>query len=432
MQSMKMSHLKGIALASMAMLVAAPAFSQTVSFYTGTLAIGFGDPANQPQNGGDDFANNGVPACANANPFVPATIASLGVAGFLEQGGAAPRASVMFGGYAPPDFTNDTGGGQEPIVDSTCIVQFPPFLGNQLRSRVQFGSQVWPGNALNGALTAATGAPGGTLSTGNANPAAASFSPTNFYVTGMSGMQFISPPVGGGFGGGVPVNGNGAVQLGVNFLPHTNGAGAPLQTFGIRDYAEGFLPTGPAVYGTDATGGGVPVGVRASNAYTWRVHTPGPTGTAGNIPLTANLGWQQGATQMAGPADLTTMGDFAGIFQKWTTGAVRHTDMSGMYTTDRAATGHDWTTAQFASNATTAMFGTTRKLQLVTPWSASIRKRGTGPFAIALAAPPACGFGGLAILTLDITPVPEPGTLSMLGFGAMGLLGLGAMRRRNS
>ena len=51
--------------------VAWPAAAQNVRLYKGTLQIGFGDAANQtlpPGTPGPDLANNGVPACANANP----------------------------------------------------------------------------------------------------------------------------------------------------------------------------------------------------------------------------------------------------------------------------------------------------------------------------------------------------------------------------
>ena len=165
------------------------------------------------------------------------------------------------------------------------------------------------------------------------------------------------------------------------------------------------------------------------------------TPLAVQLPFTPNYGWSQGAplTTMVpiGPSTLitlpvSTMGAFVGLFQKWTTGQVIHTDMSGMYNTDRTATGHDWTTGQFASNGQTNAFGTTRKLQLVTPWSASIRKLGTGPFASVTAALPDFGFGGIAILNFDLQPAPEPTSAAMLAIGTAGLVGLGALRRRRS
>lgn len=439
MQSMKKSGssagLLGICL-GLALLIAPPAFAQVaagVSIYTGTLMIGFGDPNNLPPLG-NDFANNGVPACAQDNPFLPATIATVDVFGFAVQGTGSP-ASIMFAGYQPIDFNNQTGGGQPPIVSSTCIVQFPPWLANNaLRSRVQFGSQVWPGNKVasvtpSGMAVLTTGPGGGTVSAGGGNTATVTFSPLAFYASGAGQQQIVPGP--DNFGGGVPVNGNGNVQLGVNFA-QTNGTGQPLSTFGIVPYATGFLPTGPAVYGTDATGTDVPIGVRGGNPYTWVARTAGPMGSPFTIPLTTNLGWSQGVTQtVGGGVPFTTPGDFDGIFQKWTTGMVQHTDTDGDYTTVRAATGHDWTTAEFTANGTSAPQGTTRKLQLVTPWSASIAKRGDRPWAGLLADLPDFGFGGLAILTLDITPVPEPGTASLLGFGALGLVGLGAIRRRS-
>ena len=451
MQSTRMnaSRLLGsFALAALALTVmATPAMSQTVSLYRGTLAIGFGDPENLPggtrvspaQPLAPDLANNGLPACAKANPYLPATLATLDFFGFATQGTSSP-ASVMFGGYAPLNITAMTGGGQPPITQAGnpgCVILFPPWLGNQLRSRVQQGAQVWPGNAINAAHTAVTGPAGGTVSAGGGVGVTTSFAPAAFYQTGMTGAQAITPGP-NNFGGGVPVNNNGAVQLGVN-LAFTNGTGQPLATFGVQDYAEGFLPSGPAIFGTGGTDTQVPVGVRVSFPYTWRVHTPGPTTTnmattplAVQLPFTPNLGWSHGATQtLGGGTLLTTPGLFKGIFQKWTTGRVFHMDISGMYVTDRTATGHDWTTGQFASMGTSAPAGTTRKLQLVTPWSASIQQDLTRPWAGLIASLPDFGFGGVAVLSLDLQPAPEPGALSMLAFGAAGLMGLGALRRRS-
>jgi PEP-CTERM motif len=70
--------------------------------------------------------------------------------------------------------------------------------------------------------------------------------------------------------------------------------------------------------------------------------------------------------------------------------------------------------------------GTTRRLQLVSPWSASIKL--SGPFGLPV---PQLGFGGLAVLKLNIQPAPEPGVIAMLGVGIAGIAGLAAMRRRS-
>jgi hypothetical protein len=506
--------LSAVVVAGLAVSMAPAALAQTVKVYTGTLLVGFGDQANIPPLG-NDFANNGVPACANLNPFTPATAAVVPVRGYVTEGTGSP-ASLMFKGYAPLNFTAMTGGGGNPITAGSvpqtvgnfflpgfddCIVQFPPWLAdNSLRSRVQFGSQLWPGYKLqsltpSGMAVLTTGPGGGTLAAGGgvtaSNPVSYMFQTTQFapfpttarttalgvvkypvpIATGMgtgftatgigtvfdapSGNLPGEPPVfygsGAGrqviipgparFGGGVPVNGDGQVQLGVNLGNETTGGG-PLSTFGVVDYAEGLLPTGPALYGTSASSTSVvPVGLMAGNPYQWRFHAAGPTGAASTIPLTPNFGWSQGnrltvgfgvtgtpgggpngsATGATGPL-LTTPGNFRGIFQKWTTGYVQHSDVSGNYTTIRSAQGFD-----MAVNPTTQPNGTSRKLQLVTPWSASIQQELTRPWAGAISFLPDFGFGGVSVLTLN---VPEPGMVSMLAIGIAGLAAAGTRRQR--
>jgi hypothetical protein len=469
--------LGGLAMVAAAALTAVPALAQTTpAIYSGSIMIGFGDAANKPPFDAD-LGNDGVPACARTNPYLPATIATVPIIGYVEQNtGAQPR-SLMFEGYTPPNNSPgaESGGGQEPIVTSTCFVLFPPFLGGQLRSRVQFGTQVWPGQKFlsqtsMGAVNLSAGVGGGTLSAGGGNVVAnpityteqlsypagsgpgcspgtpcttmqtvmgngTNFQPVSFYGTGGGGRNVLEPGA-NSFGGGVPVNNNGLVQLGVN-TNFANAAGTgPLATFGLRAYAEGFLPTGPALFGTNATSTNVPVGFRGGNVYTWAFHTPGPTGTSMTIPRTANFGWSQGALQTVGGGNtgaggpgplLTTPGNFRGLFHKWTTGKVQHVDSSGMYVTIRSAEGFDNTSPA----TSTASLGTTRKLQLVTPWSASIQQALTQPWATAVATLPDFGFGGIAILNLDIRPIPEPGAAMMLGVGSTCLFGLGLIRRRN-
>ncbi|HKK53345.1 MAG TPA: PEP-CTERM sorting domain-containing protein, partial [Myxococcota bacterium] len=115
---------------------------------------------------------------------------------------------------------------------------------------------------------------------------------------------------------------------------------------------------------------------------------------------------------------------FNGAFFEWTTGMVRHEDNVGDSQTIRSATGGDV--------AATGPNGTTRSLQLVSPWSATIKAVGafSSPAGGFQGSVPNLGFGGLAVLDLDIRPVPEPGSIAMIGFGVAGLLGLRAVRRR--
>ena len=103
-----------------------------------------------------------------------------------------------------------------------------------------------------------------------------------------------------------------------------------------------------------------------------------------------------------------------------TTGMVYRTDMVGDYVTNRGATGDDQTGLSGAS-------GTTRKLQVVTPWSANIG--GIGNFNLF---PLPLGFGGVQLVDMDIIPmpVPEPGVLLSLGAGAIAMLGMARARRR--
>ena len=112
---------------------------------------------------------------------------------------------------------------------------------------------------------------------------------------------------------------------------------------------------------------------------------------------------------------------FTGQFGRWTTGSVTHTDQVGDFRTVRKASGTDVAVAPSAANGFA-----TRRLQVVAPWSATIRT--VGGFGVPL---PTLGFGGVSELEVNIIPAPEPGTIAMLGFGVMGLVGLGASRRRN-
>jgi len=63
----------------------------------------------------------------------------------------------------------------------------------------------------------------------------------------------------------------------------------------------------------------------------------------------------------------------------------------------------------------------------VAPWAATIRA--VGPFGLPV---PTLSFGGTAELDLRVIPAPEPGSLAMLGVGVLGLVGIGAARRRRA
>ena len=259
------------------------------------------------------------------------------------------------------------------------------------------------------------------------------------FGTGL-GVERIQPGA-ARFGGGIPFSGGGGVQLGINFTTKQPGGTVLVPgDYGIVLYANGFLPTDPQIFGTDAKG------VNILNRITTPVYGP-LTGTTltydvGQINGRQDLTYAartpggttkdlQGAIRTLGGGNTVTVGPggpapaiispvaFTGLFGEWTTGSVTHTDKVGDFTTIRRASGSDSALSADPNNAT-------RRLQVVAPWAATIRP--VGPFGLPI---PNLGFGGIASLTVDVIPAPEPGTIAMLGFGVMGLVGLGAARRRN-
>lgn len=410
------------AVAAASFLVAAPSFAQTVQ-YTGSLMIGFGDSDNPT-----DLANNAIPICAHTgpNPFAPQTFGSLAVYGQAEQtaGGALTFSGHGIGGGPQ---AGSGRGGSEVKVNATCNVVVPSFLNPRFRSRTQVGAAKWPSvkGAFAGSGTTATptATPTYMVSAGNGN-AAAFATVVPFY--GVNGQVAVVPGA-NNFGGGIPFQGGGGVQLALNTTTMT-ALGGTLMTFGVADYVNGFLPTDPQLFGTDAKGAfnnaattTFPNGLIVGQAENMALRTPGGTTIDQQGAIQTLFGGNTGTQATpAGPL-LQSPAQFDGAFFEWTTGMVQHTDMVGDFVTIRTATGYD-----FAPATSTAPLGTTRKLQLVSPWSASIALQ--GPFGFPV---PDLGFGGLAVLTLDITPAPEPGTIALLGFGVAGLAGLGAMRRRN-
>lgn len=433
-----------------AIAFATPALAGVVMF-KGKVRTGFGTSTNVT-----DLANNGLPACAplNGNVYGDNDWGTLVAQGFAEQG-TGTHPTLMFDAYEP---LLDTGagtnlagyaggnGGAFPRYRATCKIFYPPFVVRLLRSRIQGAGAGWPGEA--GTLGQGDGIAYGTAS--------ALEQTVPFYGTGATNMgkQNVWKGV-RNYGGAVPQVTKGSivwsgatqpavttgpiagistgpgVQLGINVPPWTTGAGADLATFGIRSYINGYLPTGPnALGGGDATwrtasdpqrlkewGEQSSHTGKASTGNAFVLRTPGTSMGASGTPRILTIPTPGGGTAMI-PA--VTSGQIRIAAGKFTTGRVQHSDMVGDYTTVRSAEGDDLTGLNEAG-------GTTRKLQVVTPWSANIGGIGfLGIFPIQL------GFGGIAMLDLNIIPMPapEPGFLISLGAGAIALVGMARARRR--
>lgn len=444
-------------LSALSVLVAGPSFAQAVA-YSGKLQIGFGD-----QDNATGFrSNNAVPICAGGGPIlnpgtIGTTLGTLAMNGTATQVGSGAGATITFQGV------QGTGGGAQTKENATCNVAIPGFANPRLRSRTQVGAAQFPGRKgdytpmLSTAPVPST-APVYTLSAGGGNEQSATVSSWTTMVTGSApavtftgaayegsipffglglGINRVQPGA-ARFGGGMPFSGGGGVQLGINFTTMTPG-GAVLVPgdYGQVLYANGFLPTSPQIFGTDATGVNILnqvttmllpatltytrglINGRQDNQYAAR--TPGGT-TRDQQGAIRTLGGGNTVTPAPTPnIPIVSPVAFTGLFGEWTTGAVTHTDQVGDFTTIRKAAGFD-----VSVTTASAVGGETRRLQVVSPWSATIRP--VGPFGLPV---PALGFGGIASMTLNIIPAPEPGTLAMLGFGVLGLVGLSASRRSN-
>lgn len=445
-----MRRFLNIALLSvLSVLVAGPSFAQAVAF-SGKLQIGFGD-----QDNATGFrSNNAVPICAGQGPLVnPGTIGT--TLGTLLMNGQATAAAGV-GGTVTFQGVQAGAGGAQQKVQATCNVSIPGFANPRLRSRTQIGAAQFPGRkgSFTTMLSTApvpTVAPSYTLSAGGGNEQATTgggdYSMTIPFFGLGQGQQRVAPGA-ARFGGAVPFSGGGAVQLGINFQTLVPG-GTSMEVlqpgdYGLVLYANGLLPTSPQIFGTEATGLNIInqvttaidpltftytqgiVNGRQDNQYFAR--TPGGTTRDQQGAIrTLGGGNTENPAPTPGPPIISPVA-FTGLFGEWTTGMVTHTDMVGDFTTIRSATGFDRvpTTAGTADDARAANAGATRRLQVVSPWAANIRA--VGPFGLPV---PTLGFGGIASMQVDIIPAPEPGTIAMLGFGALGLVGLSASRRRN-
>jgi len=412
-------------------LGASAAAAQNVAYH-GKLQIGFGDQDNVT----GFRSNSAIPICAGAGPLVnPGTVGTtLGTLWVNALGSATPGV----GGSLTFNAVGGGVGGAQQKKTSTCRTTLQPGVNIRLRSRTQVGSAHFPGRkgAHTSMITSASipFPPNATymLSAGGGNAQAAptitwttkaSFNAPTVTYSGpalSATIPYFGPGLGvariqpgpNRFGGGVPYSGGGGVQLGIYFTSML-----PPQPVGNVIYVNGFLPQGPNFFGTDAKGIAVPnpltTSIYTSNltftlgliagrqdVYTFAARTPGGstidqqgairTLAGGNTvtPHTSCTGGVPCAPPIISPVAGT------GAYFEWTTGAVTHTDKIGDFSTIRKASGYD-----IAVAPSTAVAGETRRIQLVSPWSATVRP--IGPFGLPVAN---LGYGGIAVLTLNVIP----------------------------
>ena len=419
-----MRKMLNFALSTLAVvLMAAPAMAQGVA-YNGKLHIGFSDTDNT--NG--FRSNNAIPICAGGGPLLnPGTYGTTqGTLLINAVGSGAPGV----GGALTFNAVSPTNGGAQEKDNSTCNVAIPGFANPRLRSRTQVGAAHFPGRKgayttmLNTAPVPATPTATYMLSAGNGNTNAATVStwtttaaagavPNTFMgaafsrsapFLGAGGGLVRAQPGAARFGGGVPYSGGGGVQLGINFVTTFAGVALIPGDYGLVSYANGFLPTDPQLFGTDAKG------VNIASQKTTAIFTPGVTLDAGLINGTQAATYvgrtPGGTTRLADGAVLTVGGGntatpagtfmfpvgttggtamapvlatadcvsgipigpcpqvispvgFTGLFMEWTTGVGTWTDMIGDFYTIRKASGSDVAVA-----ASTAVGGETRRLQM--------------------------------------------------------------------
>ena len=442
----------GWALLLVASLGAPTSIAQNVH-YSGTLRIGYSDADNTAPGIGIDA---GWPEC-DVLPHDPAgttnqTFGTLLVNGRGTQVGSGPGADLVF------EAVGAGNGGAQVVTGDRCRRGLSgPNL--QLRSFTEITSVRWPANVGSFMKTqtvlSSPASPTATyrLSAGGGLPFTGS--------TLMTPNPILFPISGGGafeltkganhFGGGAPIQFRKRVRAGQHTAIGTFGSFPPPYTYGSRRYVQGTVDIWPLPIGdagldriTIPTAGTMytnPAGLLVSTptpfdslAPPWALRTPGGTTKdqhgaivtlGGGNTVTPSGTWMVGTTTLdcvtgipsPCPRIVGFLNHQAALFA-WTTGRVQISDMVGQWATVRSASGFDV--------ATSGPHGTTRRLQLVSPFTSALRAFGD-PFGLPI---PEDVVSGVAVLELKVIPVPEPAGLAVVAAGLLGAAAVGWRRRR--
>jgi len=434
----QLRRLAGFVLATCLAFVALPSSSiaQNVAYH-GKLQIGSGDSDNITGFRG----NYAAPRCAAGGELLnPGTYGTtLGTLLINATGTAAPGV----GGTLQFNAVDATNGGAQQKRAETCRTESPEFGNFIIRNLTFLGSAHFParrGKYTSMITTASVPAsPTATymLSVGGGNTQSAPIQTwTTMATASASAMTYSGPAISldyskhpnfaagvdriqpgpNRFGGAVPFSGLSELDFGRNVTSFLTPA--PVG-YGVYQYAHARLPfPGVGWIGTDAKGTNI-----VSRLTTTRMPPISLTNVTGLIAgrqdITLPYRTPGGSTQYAHGAIKTLGGGntvtpwvncapncgipFANhlavtraVFE-WTTGAVTHTDRAGDFTTIRRAQGFD-----IAVAPSTAIAGETRRIQVVSPWSASVRS--IGPFGLPFLNE---GHGGVAVLTINVIPLLE-------------------------
>ena len=443
-----------IAIGLLSMLGAPPGDAQNVQ-YSGTLRIGYSDADNTPAV--LPSLDSGWPRC-DVLPHDPAgtmsqTLGTLRVNGRATQVGTGPGAELVFAAVGAGQ------GGAQVIERERCRVSLsaPTAL---YRSRTTSTHLRWPANvgayADSHTVLSSPASPTATyrLSAGGGLPysGATLMTPHPLGLV-VGGAQMSQTKGANHFGGGAPVGFHRRMRAGVHTIPTLATFPPPPYDYGSFSYYGGTIDLWPLPIGDAGrrtlfipTVGGMvsnPAGMIVSRpdfhlpsltpgVNEWVARTPGGstqdqhgailTVGGGNTVTPAGT-WMQGPQTLdcvtGQPVPCPAIQEIVrhvATLQAWTTGRVRVSNMNGVYTTVRSASGFDL--------ATVGPNGTTRRIQLVSPFTTAFLP--TGQFGLAA---PFDVLSGVAELTLNVIPVPEPATTAMLVGGALASILARRLRR---